>query len=149
MTGRILAVDLGEKRIGLAVSDPLGIFAQALPTYLRVELQKDLAHLAGIVKEYAAVAVVVGLPLKLDGTEGPAVERVRRFTAVLAPALGGVPIVELDERMTTKMAGRELRPLGRASSLRRAGELDRAVAQILLTVYLGMVKSREGPPTPE
>ena len=149
MMPRVLAIDLGEKRIGLAISDPLGIFAQALPTYLRVELQKDLQHLAGIVKEYAVATVVVGLPLKLDGTEGPAVERVRRFTAALAPALAPVPIVELDERMTTKMAGRELRPLGRASSLRRAGELDRAAAQILLTVYLGMTKSLQEPPTPE
>ena len=148
MMARILAIDLGEKRVGLAISDPLGIFAQALPTYLRVELGKDLAHLLALVKEYSVATVVVGLPLKLDGTEGPAVERTRKFTVALANVLGpAVPIVELDERMTTKLAGRELRPLGRASSLRRAGELDRASAQILLTVYLGMKSRQEPDPT--
>ena len=136
---RVLAIDLGEKRIGLALSDPLGITAQPLATYLRAGLGKDLEHLAGLVREHAVGTVVIGLPLKLDGTEGLAVTRVRAFRAVLEPVLGPeVPVVELDERMTTARAGRELRPLGRASSLRRAGELDRAAAQLLLMTYLAM-----------
>lgn len=137
MTGRVMAVDLGEKRIGLALSDALGITAQPLPTYLRRDLQADLAHLKALVVEHGVETVVVGLPLKLDGGEGPAVERVRTFTRALIPLLGTVPVVELDERMTTAFAARELRPLGRASDNRRRGELDRAAAAILLTVYLG------------
>ena len=114
MMARVLAIDLGQKRIGLALSDPLGFTAQALPTYLRVELQKDLGYLAALVKERAVATVVIGLPLQLDGNEGLAVERTRAFATALAAVLGpAFPIVELDERMTTKMAGRELRPLGR------------------------------------
>lgn len=137
--GRVLAIDLGEKRIGFAISDALGITAQPLPTYLRVELQKDLDHIAGIAREQGVVTVVVGLPLKLDGSEGLAVERTRAFTATLGAALGpGVPVVELDERMTTARAAKELRPLGRASTHRRSGALDRAAAQLLLMTYLAM-----------
>ena len=136
MIGRAMAIDLGEKRIGLAISDELGITAQPLPTYRRVELQKDLAHLAGLVQEHGVTTVVMGLPLKLDGTEGLAVERIRAFTKGLAPLLGAVPIVELDERMTTARAAKDLRPLGRASDNRRSGELDRAAAQLLLMAWL-------------
>ncbi len=141
MIGRVLALDLGEKRIGLALSDELGITAQALPTYLRTELAKDLEHLVGIVREKGVVTVLIGLPLQLDGNEGLAVARVRTFEEALRPALPeGVVIAELDERMTTARAGKELRPLGRHSTLRRTGELDRAAAQILLTAWLGRPK---------
>jgi putative Holliday junction resolvase len=144
--GRILAIDLGEKRVGLAVSDPLGLTAQPLPTYLRRTLPEDLAHLKALVQAREVGTVVIGLPLKLDGSEGPAVERTRSFSKALAVALGeGVPIVELDERMTTARAARELRPLGRASDIRRRGELDRAAAQLLLGCYLGMRASSGGP----
>ena len=143
MTGRVLAIDLGEKRIGLAVSDELGITALALPTYLRAGLQKDLEHVAAILRERDVRTVVVGLPLKLDGTEGPAVERTRAFTKALSETLGaGIALVELDERMTTARAAKELRPLGRASTNRRRGELDRAAAQLLLMTYLAQ-RSRE------
>ena len=142
--GRVLAIDLGEKRVGLAVSDALGITAQPLPTYLRRSLPEDLAHLQGLVKERDVKTVVIGLPLKLDGSEGLAVERTRAFSTALAGALGeGIALVELDERMTTARAARELRPLGRASDNRRRGELDRAAAALLLTCYLGM---RASPP---
>ena len=144
--GRVLAIDFGQKRIGLAVSDALGITAQPLPTYLRRTLPEDLAHLKGLVQEREVVTVVMGLPLKLDGAEGLAVEHVRAFSKALAGALGeGIPIVELDERMTTARAARELRPLGRASDNRRRGELDRAAAQLLLTCYLGMRSGTPGP----
>ena len=144
--GRVMAIDLGEKRIGLAVSDALGITAQPLPTYLRRSLPEDLAHLTGLVRERGVVTVVIGLPLKLDGSEGLAVERMRAFSTALAGALGeGVPIVPLDERMTTARAAKDLRPLGRASDNRRRGELDRAAAQLLLTCYLGMQSTAEDP----
>ena len=139
--GRVLAIDLGQKRIGLAVSDELGITAQALPTYLRTELAKDLEHIAGIVRERGVVTVLLGLPLMLDGTEGMAVTHVRAFEEALRPVLpAGVAIAELDERMTTARAGKDLRPLGRHSTLRRRGELDRAAAQLLLTAWLGRPK---------
>ena len=138
MIGRVLAIDLGEKRIGLALSDELGITAQALPTYLRVELAKDLEHLVGIVREKGVVTVLIGLPLMLDGSEGLAVERVRKFEEALKPVLPEhVAVAELDERMTTARAGKDLRPLGRHSTLRRQGELDRAAAQLLLMAWLG------------
>ena len=147
--GRVLAIDLGEKRVGLALSDPLGITAQPLPTYLRRTLPEDLAHLKGIVQEREVGTVVIGLPLKLDGGEGLAVEHTRAFSKALAGALGeGISIVELDERMTTARAARELRPLGRASDNRRRGELDRAAAALLLTCYLGMRTSSGGPAEP-
>lgn len=147
--GRILAIDLGEKRVGLAVSDPLGITAQPLPTYLRRGLPEDMAHLKALVQEREVGTVVIGLPLKLDGSEGLAVERTRAFSKALAGALGeGIPIVELDERMTTARAARELRPLGRASDNRRRGELDRAAAQLLLGCYLGMQASSGGASEP-
>ena len=136
--GRILAIDYGERRIGLALSDALGITAQPLPTYLRKDLAADLEHFKTLVRDEGVTELLIGLPLKLDGAEGPAVEKVRAFKTLLEAALG-MPVAELDERMTTKQAARDLRGFGgRASDQRRRGELDRAAAQILLGVYLGM-----------
>ena len=140
---RVLALDVGIKRIGMAMSDPLGITAQGLPTLQRTKPEEDLKKLADLVREHAVATVVVGLPLQLDGNEGPAVVHIRAFIQTLAAALGpGVAIAEFDERMTTAQARRDLRPLGRASDQRRSGQLDRAAAQILLMNYLGATRSR-------
>lgn len=133
---RVLAIDLGDKRVGLAISDALGITAQPLATYLRKSPEEDLAHFAGLVKGHGVGTVVVGLPLNMDGSEGPAVAKIRAFRALLEPRIAPVPVVEFDERMTTQRAARELRPLGRQSTHRRRGELDRAAAQLLLGTYL-------------
>src|SRR5574341_1953791 len=82
-TGRLLALDYGSRRIGLAVSDPLGITAQPLPALMREGDEKDIEAIAAVADEKEASAVVIGLPLLPDGNEGTQAVRVRKFVAKL------------------------------------------------------------------
>jgi putative Holliday junction resolvase len=134
MPGRILALDYGTKRIGVALSDELGWTAQPLETFERRTLLWDVAHIAALVRSYNVERVVLGLPLQLDGREGPAVQAMREFTAKLETGLS-VPVVRWDERMTTK-AAEELLIAADVSRKKRKGIVDRIAAAILLRSYL-------------
>jgi putative Holliday junction resolvase len=134
MPGRILALDYGTKRIGVALSDELGWTAQPLETFERRTLDWDVAHIAALVGSHNVERVVLGLPLQLDGREGPAVRAMREFTAKLETALS-VPVVRWDERMTTK-AAEELLIAADVSRKKRKGIVDRIAAAILLRSYL-------------
>ena len=134
MPSRILALDYGTKRIGVALSDELGWTAQPLETFERRTLAWDIAHIAALVGSHSVERVVLGLPLQLDGREGPAVRAMREFTVKLEAGLS-VPVVQWDERMTTK-AAEELLIAADVSRKKRKGIVDRIAAAILLRSYL-------------
>lgn len=131
---RVLALDVGERRIGVAVSDPTGILARPLTTIVRASRQADFQAIAALVEEHAIERVIVGLPLSLDGTEGPQARQTRRYGERLAAALE-VPIEYWDERYSSAVAGDILREKGRQRRQVR-GELDAAAAAVILQSYL-------------
>lgn len=132
--GRILALDLGKKRIGLAVSDPLGITAQGLPTLERTNIREDLEALDRLVRDREVTLLLMGNPLHMSGKEGRQVEYARDFAARLAKKTG-VEVRFWDERLTTVEAQRVLRDSG-ISIEKRARAVDRLAAVILLESYL-------------
>lgn len=98
--GRILSLDVGDKRIGVAVSDPTGMLVAALVTVQRKNMRSDVARLAALAKEQEAEMVVVGLPVNMDGTEGEQARKVRSFAKQLAFATK-LSIEFYDERLST------------------------------------------------
>ena len=134
LNGRILALDLGKKRIGLALSDPLGITAQGLPTLQRTTLRADAAALDSICQERNVTLVLFGLPLHMDGRESRQSQYTRDFAQYFADRTGR--LVEFwDERMTSIEAERVLKESG-ISIEKRAKAVDKLAAQILLESYL-------------
>lgn len=131
---RILALDYGTKRIGVALSDELGWTAQPLETFERRTLDRDIEHVASLVGSHEVGRVVLGFPLQLDGREGPAVQAMREFADRLERRLP-VPLVLWDERMTTK-AAEDLLIAADVSRKKRKGAVDRVAAAILLQSYL-------------
>ena len=134
MPSRILALDHGTKRIGVALSDELGWTARPLETYERRTLDLDLAHIVDLVKTHEVGQVVLGLPLRLNGDEGLAVQAVHQFLERLAEALP-VPVVTWDERLTTKDA-ESLLISADVGWKKRKGLVDQIAAAILLQSYL-------------
>jgi putative Holliday junction resolvase len=132
--GRILALDLGKKRIGLALSDPLGITAQGLPTLERTNLRQDMAALADLISEREVTLLLMGNPLHMSGHEGRQTAYVHEFAERLARETG-VPLKYWDERLTTVEAHRVLRSSGIGIE-KRARAIDKLSAVILLESYL-------------
>jgi putative Holliday junction resolvase len=133
-TGRILALDLGKKRIGLAMSDPLGITAQGLPTLQRTTIREDLAAIEAIVRENDVKLILIGNPLNMSGSEGRQAAYTREFAERLAKYTG-VEIRFWDERLTSVEAERVLKQSG-ISIEKRAKAVDRLAAVILLGSFL-------------
>jgi putative Holliday junction resolvase len=133
-SGRILALDVGRRRIGLAISDELGLTAQGLETLQRTNLRQDLAALARVASERGAVLFLVGNPVNMSGKEGRQAEWVRGFAEALERR-AGLPVKLWDERLTTVQAQRVLRESG-AGIQKRARAVDRLSAVILLQSYL-------------
>lgn len=133
---RILALDLGRRRIGLALSDPLGITAQGLPTLQRTNIREDLAALARLIEQHQVGLLLMGYPVHMTGREGRQTEYTREFAERLA-ATTGVPLRYWDERLTTVEAHRVLKESG-ISIAKRARAVDRLSAQILLASFLDM-----------
>jgi putative holliday junction resolvase len=131
---RILALDYGTKRIGVALSDELRWTAQPLETFERRTLDRDVTHIASLVNTHEVGQVVLGFPLQLDGREGPAVQAMREFAVRLEQGLS-VPLVLWDERLTTK-AAEDLLIAADVSRKKRKGAIDRVAAAILLQSYL-------------
>ncbi|OFW54332.1 MAG: hypothetical protein A2V75_00510 [Actinobacteria bacterium RBG_16_70_17] len=131
--GRVLALDYGTRRVGVAVSDPLGISAQphSVLDGSGPGLMRDIGRLAA---DLGVERIVVGLPLSLNGSEGPSAAAARRFAAEVAAATG-LPVELLDERFTTVSAERVLVEAG-LSGRRRRGVRDRVAAAVLLQSYL-------------
>ena len=131
---RILALDLGKKRIGLAISDPLGITAQGLPNLLRTNKRADLAELEQLAREREVGLILMGNPMNMSGSEGRQSGWAREFAAALESRTG-IPVKLWDERLTSVEAGRVLRSSG-ISIEKRAAAVDRLSAVILLQSYL-------------
>jgi putative Holliday junction resolvase len=132
--GRVLALDFGKRRIGLAVSDDLGITAQGIETLQRTNVREDLAHLAQLIAEKSVSLILMGNPLHMSGREGRQVEYTRDFAERLSTATG-VPVEYWDERLTSVQAERVLRESG-ISIEKRARAVDQLAAVILLESYL-------------
>lgn len=137
MTGRVVAFDLGDKRIGVAVSDPFGTIALGRPTLERSGDSWPWRAILQIVEESEAVRVVVGDPLRMDGTVGTRAEISRTFAAEIAERTG-LPVELQDERLTSVQAERGLRASGGGGRARKGtrGEVDRSAAVLILQAWL-------------
>ncbi|MGO4884223.1 MAG: Holliday junction resolvase RuvX [Bryobacteraceae bacterium] len=131
---RILALDLGKKRIGLAISDPLGLTAQGLPNIERTTKRADLAEIARLADERGVSLILLGNPLNMSGAEGRQSAWVREFADALT-ARAALPVRLWDERLTTVEASRVLRSSG-IGIQKRARAVDKLSAVILLQSYL-------------
>jgi putative holliday junction resolvase len=131
---RILGIDHGTKRVGLAISDELGMIAQPLPFLPAEPPATLLEQLKSIVTEKQVGEVIVGIPRNMNGTYGPAAEKTREFVAALK-ALISVPIKTWDERLTTVQANRALIETGMRRDKRKE-RVDSTAAAILLQSYL-------------
>jgi putative Holliday junction resolvase len=138
----ILAIDYGDKRIGLAVSDPLGIAAHGLDTIEKKGDGAELDRIAEIVEERSVERIVVGLPLHMNGSEGEVARKVRGFVKSLKRRIPDVTVELLDERLTSARAHRALSREG-VSMKERKRRVDRMAAQFILQRYLQKVDSEE------
>ncbi|MDP6778919.1 MAG: Holliday junction resolvase RuvX [Candidatus Latescibacteria bacterium] len=138
---RILAVDYGRRRIGLAVSDELGLTAQGLPTVSVVSASAAAQAVAEVAAEWSAAEVVVGLPLNMDGSHGPMADAAEAFADALRDETG-LPVSLWDERLTTQSARRVLKDAA-LKYRRQRGTTDRIAAGLLLESYLQARASRQ------
>jgi len=141
---RIAGLDVGDKTIGVALSDELGWIAQGLEVIRRKTLETDMARLAEIARQHSVERWVVGMPRNMNGTYGPRAELTRAFMEQLAERLG-LPVESYDERMTTKAAERVLLE-GDVSRAKRRLVIDKMAAAVILQSYLdarAMARARE------
>jgi putative holliday junction resolvase len=131
---RILGLDYGEKRIGVAICDELGFTAQGLPTIIRKTKKHDWEILAGLIKKYNVEKIVIGYPLRLDGSEGIQCEKVNRF-AVLLDTTFCLPVIKWPETLSTKEAEEILINCG-VQWEKRKKKVDKLAACIILQGYL-------------
>lgn len=137
---RKIALDVGDKTIGVALSDELGITAQGLMTIERIGIRKDTTKVLDLVKEYNCDTIVIGLPLKLDGTDSIQTEKVQEFRKMLenkmrSTAMKGIEVVWQDERLTTVMAEKVLIEAD-VSRRNRKKVIDKQAAVIIMQSYL-------------
>ena len=131
---RILSLDFGSKTIGLAVSDPLGLTAQGLPTLRRKNKRTDFEALGDVIRRYEVAEIVLGLPLHMSGRAGIQAERAQQFAEELRKRFS-LPVHLWDERLTSAEANRVLRES--EMSIRRRGEVvDRLAAVLILQSFL-------------
>jgi putative Holliday junction resolvase len=146
---RVMCLDVGSKTIGVAMSDPLGWIAQAVKTIRRGATQEDSLELKRMLEEKEVGMIVVGLPLNMNGTEGPQAQSVRRFVEEMQKVIPGVPVEFWDERLSTVAAERGLLEAD-LSRAKRKGVIDQMAAVHILQGYLeskrGGESDREGEP---
>jgi putative Holliday junction resolvase len=139
---RVLGLDIGERRVGVAVSDPEGRVATPLKV-VPAPLSADISPLARIIEDYEPGLIVIGLPLSLDGSEGPQAVRVRAEAERLA-RLVPVELAYHDERLSSVAAQRAMAEAG-ADSRARRGAVDMVAASIMLQTYLDATHGRVTP----
>ena len=142
MQGRVLGVDLGERRIGLAISDEEGRFAFPAGHLKRSGLARDLEALRELAATRGAIRIVVGLPLRLDGREGTGARAARDFARALGDATA-LPVELVDERLTTREAERALREAPSRTRRDRKQVIDAMAAALLLRTWLEAHSPRE------
>ncbi len=134
ISGRILAIDYGTKRIGVAISDPMGIIAQGLPTIVYTDLSGALSKIENLISEFNVCEIVVGNPLSLSGKLNKTVNKINRFIHLLKNNIS-LPILSWDERFTSKQSERALKEMGKSPSKNRA-KIDQLSASFILQSYL-------------
>jgi putative holliday junction resolvase len=142
---RVLGLDVGAKTIGLAVSDPLGITAQGLPTLRRKNKRSDFERLEALIRDYQVGELVVGYPLSMSGVEGKQGERMRSFAEDLHQRFA-LPVHLWDERLTSAEANRLLREM-EVPTRRRRLVVDRMAAVLILQSWMDQKGSLGGSPT--
>ena len=139
-TMRKIALDVGDKTVGIALSDELGITAQGLMTLERVGIRKDTGKILDLVKEYQCDTIVIGLPKKLDGTDSIQTEKVYEFRTMLenkmrSTGMKNIEVVWQDERLTTVMAEKVLIEAD-VSRKKRKQVIDKQAAVLIMQSYL-------------
>lgn len=136
---RLLALDVGDRRVGVAVSDAAGLIATPLAVLRRTSKVKDFSKLASLLREQGAEKLVVGHPLNADGSAGPQARRVERYVAAMSEALEAeglsVPIILWNEHGSTQRAQELMIDAGRSAKNRRQ-RIDAAAAAVILQDYL-------------
>ncbi len=138
---------MGEKKIGVAVSDPLGLTAQGLETIARRALGPDIRQVVEMATRWEVGLIVIGLPISLNNTAGPQAEKVKNFAAALA-AKTPIPLRFVDERFSTRIATQTLL-LADTSRQKRKQVVDMLAAQLILQSYLDRARSTDRPPQGE
>jgi putative Holliday junction resolvase len=131
---RILGLDYGSRRIGVAICDELGMTAQGVTTLVRKNRTADIAAIAELARRYGVERIVIGYPLRLDGSEGIQCEKINRFIRRLEMGLS-LPVIRWDETLSTKEAEEILREAG-VRKEKRKESVDRIAASIILQGYL-------------
>jgi putative Holliday junction resolvase len=150
LSGRTLALDVGDRRVGLAITDELNLTAQPLFTLHRTSLRADLKSISRFIRSRNVTTLVCGLPLHADGAPSPQAAKARAFAEALHELHPGLPLHFLDERHTTQHAhallndaGRNPRSAGHATRLDRQDVIDQVAATLLLEAFL----TRQAGPT--
>lgn len=138
---RILGLDIGDKTVGVAVSDPLGFTAQGIKTIRRTCIDRDLNELEDICAEYKIEKIIAGLPKNMNGTLGPQGEKVLEFVGIIGQALS-IPVETWDERLSTVSAQRVLIE-GDVRRAKRKNVIDKMAAVLILQNYLDSKAARE------
>ena len=131
---RVLGLDVGSRRIGMAISDPLGLTAQGLPTLQRQNKRLDFEQLAKVIRDYQVSEIVVGYPLRLSGMEGIQSDKMQLFAEELRKKFG-LPVHLWDERLTSSQANRILRATD-LSIKKRGQAVDRMAAVLILQNWM-------------
>ncbi|MBQ9802577.1 MAG: Holliday junction resolvase RuvX [Clostridia bacterium] len=137
--GRVLGIDFGEARTGLAVSDASRLLASGIGNIKGGGLERSVEAIAEVVATEKISAIVLGLPVNMNGTEGPRAARIRQFAAMLEERLPDVPLALMDERMTTMAASRFLNETNTRGQ-KRKGVIDTLSAEIILQNALDKLK---------
>ena len=137
---RILSLDYGSKRIGVAVCDELGMTAQGLATIARKNRRKDLEEIAGFIRTYSVEKIVIGYPIRLDGTEGIECEKINKFASILESTFS-LPVIKWDETLSTKEA-EEILTRAKIARNKRRNIVDKLAASLILQGYLDAQERR-------
>ena len=140
---KLIGLDVGDKTIGIAVSDDLMLTAQGVCTLERVGIRKDAGTVIDLAKRYGCTAIIVGLPLMLSGNDSPQTEKVRAFALMLENKLrstgAAIPVIFQDERFSTKIA-EDVLIQGDVSRKKRKDVIDKQAAMIILQSYMDALR---------
>lgn len=139
---RILAMDVGDRRVGMAISDPMGWTAQGIETLERKNNKQDMEQIAKLIKRYNPEKIVIGLPKNMNGSIGPQGQKVKEFAELLKSEVYKGEIIFWDERLTSVMANRLMIDAD-ASRAKRKKKVDKMAAVFILQSYLDFINNQK------